>query len=293
MFELNEKTIEKIVFAMEDQEKASVVDVESGEVYQAEEKSGEQFVTPPHWSSREGFRLMEEFLSSVRVPSARRELAAALGRGRGVFKAFKAALVEFPELERAFRDYKTRAMRRPIALWYDDIRESLGLQRLGPEPEDVGELVSTDLDIKAVSWEDAREVALALLDEAEEECLEHLPAPIVVFEYDRIKAEILDSDDGLCAIIGDGEGGALGIGLAFRELAGERGFGRVFFLWIKRDFRRMGFGSALIGVLTERFANEGLSLVVVDSPFLPAEMADRMETRGFKAFGARWLSQKE
>ena len=48
-----------------------------------------------------------------------------------MFKAFKAVLAENEELERAFRDFKIRAMRRTIAIWYDDLREARGTRAPG------------------------------------------------------------------------------------------------------------------------------------------------------------------
>jgi ribosomal protein S18 acetylase RimI-like enzyme len=293
VFELSEKAVEQIVFAMEDQERASVVDLESGEVLPAAGLAGERYAKPPVWSSREGFKLMEEFLAAVRQPSARRELSAALSRGRGVFKAFKAVLAERQELERAFRDFKIRAMRRTIACWYDDLREARGLERLGPEPEDTDELLLSDLEIRIVGLAKSRGLLAPLLDEAEEESIEALPGPVATFEVGRLRSEIAASDDALCAVADDGEGGALGVALGFRTLVGERGFGRVVFLMVKREFRRMGLGTALLGALTKAFESEGLHLVMLDSAFLPAELGKSLAALGFVSFGLRSLTRQD
>jgi Acetyltransferase (GNAT) family. len=293
VFELTEKAVEQIVFAMEDQESATVVDLATGEVLPAEGHEGEAYASPPVWSSREGFRLMEEFLSSVRQPSARRELSAALGRGRGVFKAFKAALAEHEELERAFRDYKIRAMRRTIAVWYDDLREARGLERLGPEPEETSELLSSDLDIRVLDLEEARPLIGFLLDEAEEECLEFFPAPIAAYEMARLRAEAAATGDALCAIADDGEGGALGMALGIRTIAADRGFARIVALFVKREFRRMGLGKTLLESLTRAFEEEGLSLVMLDSPFLPSEFDGPLATMGYRSFGIRALTRQD
>lgn len=293
MFELSEKAVEQIVFAMEDQEVATVVDLESGELLPAEGRLGEGYATPPVWSSRDGFRLMEEFLASVRQPSARRELSAALSRGRGVFKAFKAVLVEHPELERAFRDFKIRAMRRTIGQWYDDLREAKGLERLGPEPEDTDELLSSDLDIRVLGLEEARPFLMPMIDEAEEESLENLPGPVAAFEMGKLKTEIAADPSALCALADDGEGGALGLALGLRTIVGDRGFGRIVFLMVKKEFRRMGLGSALLGALTKAFEAEGLSLVMLDSAFLPSELGPSLAALGFLSYGLRSLTRQD
>ncbi len=291
MFDLSDKIIEQIVFAMEDQERKTVIDLETGEVLPAADRRAGRCAEPPAWSSRDGFKLMEDFLSSVRQPSARRELSAALGRGRGVFKAFKAVLAQREDLERAFRDFKIRAMRRTIVAWYDDQREALGLERIGPEPEDTQELIASDLDIVIADFAAAAGRIEPLLDEAEKESLEYLPSSIAAFEFDRLRDEIESAGDALAAFADDGEGGALGAAIAIREAVGERAFGRIVFLFVGRDFRRMGMGKALLETLAARLRSEGIGLVLVDSAFLPPEMSGALNAIGYAPYGIRALSR--
>ena len=76
-------------------------------------------------------------------------------------------------------------------------------------------------------------------------------------------------------------------------MAGERGFGRIVFLWVKRDFRRMGLGATLLGALAKAFAAEGISLVSLDSALLPPELGQSLESLGFKTYGLRALSRQD
>ena len=291
LFDLSDQAIEQIVFAMEDQENATVVNMETGEIVPAQ--AGDLFTSPPRWSSREGFRLMEEFLATVRQPSARHDLGEALARGRGVFKAFKAALVLHPEVERAFRDFKIRAMRRNIVAWYDNLREAQGLERLGPEPEDTAELIAADLELRVMSIGQARALYYPLIDEAEAESLEHLPAVVSQFEFGRLRAELEHGEEGLCAVADDGEGGALGAALAFRVANGERSLGRIVFLAVREGFRRMGLGKALLEKLAESFRAEGTGTIIIDSAFLPPEFAESLAALGYRPYGARSVSRME
>jgi ribosomal protein S18 acetylase RimI-like enzyme len=293
VFELTEKVVEQMVFAMEDQESETVVDLESGEVLPAAGHAGAGYAKPPVWSSREGFKLMEDFLGSVRQPSARSALSAALSRGRGVFKAFKAVLAERQDLERAFRDFKIRAMRRTISEWYDDQREAKGLERLGPEPDDTWELVLSDLDIDILGIKAAKKFVAPLIDEAEEEGIETLPAALVAFECRKVRAEIDAAADALCAVAYDGEGGALGAALGFRTIADDRGFGRIVFLMVKKEFRRMGLGRTLLESLTKAFTAEGMTLVVLDSALLPPDFGKGLESLGYESFGLRMLTRRD
>lgn len=290
---MSEKMLEQIVFAMEDQEHATVVDLESGEILPAEGLSGERYAQAPTWSSRDGFRLMEEFISLVRQPSARRELSAALARGRGVFKAFKAVLAEHQDLERAFRDFKIKAMRQTIANWYDDLREARGLERLGPEPEDVDELLQSDLDIRILRLDESRVLLEPLVSDAEEESVEYLPGPVAAFEIRKLRSDISGAADALCAVADDGEGGALGCALGLRTVVEDRGFGRIVFLRVQREFRRMGLATALLGTLTRAFEAEGLNLVTMDSALLPSEFAASLTALGFVSYGLRALTRQD
>jgi ribosomal protein S18 acetylase RimI-like enzyme len=293
VFELSDAAIEQIVFAMEDQDTRSVVDLDTGEVSPADGKDGELFAPAPVWSSRDGFRLMEDFLGSIRMPSARRELGLALGRGRGVFKAFKAVLAAYPDLERAFRDYKLRAMRRAIEIWYDDLREARGLARLGPEPEETDDLISSDLEVLLVGLTEAGALLDPLIEAAESEALEALPAALLDFEFNRLRTELDSAAEGYCAFVDDGEGGALAAAAAIRTSTGDRSLGRIVFVAVRRGFRRMGLGTALLRRLGSKFAAEGTTLLLLDCPVMPAEFAERLEILGFRPYGARSIARFE
>lgn len=291
LFELNDHIVEQILFAMEDQENVSVLDIETGEVLPAQE--GERFIDPPSWSSREGYRLMEDFLLSIRQPSARRDLGAALGRGRGVFKAFKAALAAYPELERSFHDFKLRAMRRAIVAWYEDLREAHGLERLGPEPDETDDLLASDLEIRTASLAQAEGLLRILVDEAESESLEYLPAVLAGYEFDRLREEMRLREEGLCALVDDGEGGAIGAALAFRLVGAEHSIGRIVFVFVQKEFRRMGLGTAMLGALAEAFQAEGTLTVILDSAIVPYDFAAALERLGYRPYGARALHRVE
>lgn len=287
MFELSDSLIDDIVFAMEDQAKAKRIDILTGAVVERSgEAEGEGFAEPPEWSSRDGFRLMESFLSTVRSPSARQELVASLSRGRGVFKSFKEALAAYPEVERAFRDYKAAAMRGVIREWYDELRESQGLSRLGPEPEDSGDLVESDLGIEVGPAEGRLEAFLGLAEAVEGELLESLPPALAASELSALRSR-LNEGKWLGAWVEDGEGGLVAGAAASLEQAGGSGLGRLFFLAVLPDFRRTGMGKALVEALSERLSREGLGLLVLDLPFVVPEFGAALESAGLRSYGVR------
>jgi ribosomal protein S18 acetylase RimI-like enzyme len=300
LFQLSDQAIEQIIFAMEDQDSRSLVDLETGAVLSAEEMEAhvggdaERFSKPPRWTSRDGYKLMEDFIAAVRNPSARRELLTALSRGRGVFKAFKGVLTAYPEIERAFKDFKTKFMRRSIVEWYESLREAQGLARLGPEPEsDSADLLASDSEIRILDLEEARPILDGLITELADEATEYLPAAVADFELRRLRSELEAAAGALCAFVEDGEGGALGGAVAFRELTPAGGFGRIPFMAVRQGFRRMGIGRALLDALGERLGSEGFRLVVLDSAFFPQGFVGRLPSLGFDPYGARASLKRE
>lgn len=287
MFELSDSIIEGIVFAMEDQAKDGLVDISTGAVVpRAQEAEGGGFAEPPEWSSREGYELMESFLSTVRSPSARQELSSSLNRGRGVFRAFKEALSAYPEIERAYHEYKAAAMRSIIRAWYDDLREGQGLERLGPEPEDSGDLVESDLGIALGEGRGERGAFIRLAEGLEVELLECLPEALVAAEGETLVSR-LEEEGWIGAWIADGEGGVIAGAAASLESGGGRSFARLFFLGVLPDFRRTGMGKALVHALVEELERRGMGFVVLDLPFVPAEFGTALENAGLKPYGVR------
>jgi GNAT superfamily N-acetyltransferase len=287
VFELSDSLIDDIAFAMEDQAKGSLVDISTGAVLpRGPQTEGDGFAEPPVWSSREGYQLMEAFLMTVRSPSARQELSSSLCRGRGVFKAFKEALAAFPEIERAYHEYKAAAMRRVIRNWYDELREDQGLARLGPEPEDSGDLVESDLGIELGEGGPQREAFIRLADGLEAELLECLPEALVVDEAEALVAR-LEGDTWLGAWIGDGEGGIIAGAAASLKSKGGRSYARLFFLGVLLDFRRTGMGKALVQSLVDELSRRGIGYIVLDLPFIPAEFGAALESAGLKPYGVR------
>lgn len=288
MFELNDSIIDAIVFAMEDQEGCRLIDSESGSVLMASETGGAdaRLVSPPTWSSREGYRLMENFVRTVRNPGARHELSTALNRGRGVFKAFKEALAASPELEKAFHDHKFRAMKTVIRSWYDDLREIRGLERLGPEPDELEDLIIDDFGIEIGGPERCAAQIAQLALAAQDEALEVLPEVLALREAEIVGA-FLGSQDWRGAWIEDGENGAIAAAAARLEGTVARSFGRVFFVYVMPEFRRAGMGTSLVKALEQSFRREGMELLVLDSGYLPREFGEALEGEGLKAYGAR------
>jgi len=152
-FALTAQVIDKIGFAMEDQEQEFFIDASSGELVPAEEVEAasdtDRFVPIPEWGPAEGFHLMENFVTTLRNPLYREMLAEALAAGKGVFRSFKDTLKKSREIEKLWFLYKERRFKAIIVSWYNMNREARGLEKMKPEPEETEELLASDF---MVDW---------------------------------------------------------------------------------------------------------------------------------------------
>jgi len=167
-FELTEALIDDILFAMEDQEGCFLLDTVEGVVSGGLDDSeflgedlddddgegGKRYIDLPEWDSADGFRLMERFAAGFRNPVISKELSSALGKGKGVFRAFKDVLGRYPEAEKLWFSLKEKEMKREIWRWYNGLREEWGLEKIGVEPEDTEDLVLEDFCFRPFGEED-------------------------------------------------------------------------------------------------------------------------------------------
>jgi hypothetical protein len=79
---------------------------------------GSRFIAIPSENSREGYRDMEAFIDTVRIPRLQERLERAIG-GRGAFRYFKDVLLDYPaERELWFRFKQERLLQR-IREWLE------------------------------------------------------------------------------------------------------------------------------------------------------------------------------
>jgi GNAT superfamily N-acetyltransferase len=297
MFDLSDTIREEIVFAMENQEIEYAIDVDSGEIvateldYEADEPdSKRELVDPPYWSSGDGFRLMDSFTRAVGDPEGRNALLAALGRGRGVFRAFKNSLAMYPEIERLWYAYKDAAMIRRVNEWYDQLRVARGLESLGPEPEDTDDLLAGEFSLRRCGrdyWPQCRELFSRGLSEA----LDKFPEALVEYEYTAIDKEIEGGADGdLVLFVVEAAAGALvAVAVARKVFIADRSFGKLVYLYVLPEQRRLGLGRLLAERAREDFAAEGVARFIVDLAFLPDGFGKSLNAYGYESFGTRWI----
>jgi ribosomal protein S18 acetylase RimI-like enzyme len=255
LFELTEALTNDILFSMEDQKGEFFLDAREGVVAEgpgdSEPPEAARYIRLPKWGSAEGFRLMERFTASLRNPLIREDLCGALNRGRGVFRAFKDILGRYPETEKLWFTFKEREMKRKIIRWYNGLREEWGLERIGEEPEETGELVYEDFCFSEGGPEDR-----AAAEELHARCLA---------EY---KARSFTGEN-LWVFPGDLSFTAKTLGGEFAGYIAAQN--REDSLYIRAletgpEYRGLGIGEALLARLTSAAREKGISRLSLDLP---------------------------
>ncbi len=131
-FNLTSELIEQIVFAMENQKNHFFLDpvVPALVLEKSREQLKEKYYVLPRWEPSDGYRLMEQFVSTLRNPIYRELLASILHSGSNVFRKYKNALNQRPDIERLWFNFKEKEMKRVVLEWYGILRLEWGLETM-------------------------------------------------------------------------------------------------------------------------------------------------------------------
>jgi ribosomal protein S18 acetylase RimI-like enzyme len=281
-FDLTPEMIEKIAFAMEDQDEQFAIDVSTGELTPLGEAAGDEedrFVPLPRWGPAEGFHLMQSFVSTLHNPVYGDLLSQALTAGKGVFRQFKDTLKRNREVERLWFHYKDRRLRSVVVAWYNANREARGLERLAPEPEDTEELVASDFSL---AWGDRghAEEVLALDHEA---FLELFPRddPQQLEERYRERRAGLPSpaDPASALLVAETPTGEL-VGYAWGVVDGEDV--HLAQLVVVRELRGIGLGEALLRKFLSDLRERGTRTLTTELEGKSLRFSQFFQSLGFR-----------
>jgi ribosomal protein S18 acetylase RimI-like enzyme len=257
-FELTSALIDEILFFMEDQNGEFLLDTREGVVLNTEfdapddeggDEDEDRYISLPEWGPSDGFRLMERFAAGLRGTPVREELSAALDRGRGAFRAFKDTLARYPETEKLWYAFKDREMKRAVISWYNGLRESWGMELIGEEPEDIANLVLEDFRFREGTAADtaAAEELHCLCEESEQLAVSSeqwvFPGEIC-FVAETAGGEFAGY---ICA---DGSDDCL----------------RICAVEVRPEYRGLGLGKTLTGLLLEKADSRKISQITIDLP---------------------------
>lgn len=291
IFELSETILERIIFAMEDQTKSRVIDLGTGEL--VSKPAGELDVNlapPPAWTPADGFRLMENYCARLKNLELKRALLKALSHGKGVFKAFRQLLSEYPQEDILFREYKNAVLRRYIESWMDDMRESMGLARLGPEPEEYEELLDEEFSVERSALTDLTFDLWPLVEAACSDSLGWMPAAAAILEKTEIQ-DFLDAHrpDVFIHYIPEAGGRPIAAAAGAVAQAGGRSIGVIRFLYVAKDFRDLGLEFRLLDRIGALYREKGVEHSLVRCLFLRPEIVGLMGAKGLKILGSQFL----
>jgi len=300
-FELTDALIDDILFAMEDQEGCFLVDTVEGVVAggpdginffddETDDDDGEgveRYIDLPEWDSADGFRLMERFAAGFRNPVISKELSSALGRGKGVFRAFKDVLGRYPEAEKRWFTLKEKEMKREIWRWYNGLREEWGLEKIGVEPEDTDDLVLEDFCFRPFETQD-RFQAEALHKQCTGELGENLTETGSGSDIETITGELYSFRNAP----------GPSFGMTVESLSGEfAGYISgalkdtalcIQSLEVKPEYRGLGLGEALLVKFIDSLDREKIKKVMLDLPSWTDGFSRVLLRESFKPYATRY-----
>lgn len=291
IFELNDAILERIIFAMEDQTKSRVIDLRTGELVARPEGELElHLAPPPAWAPADGFRLMESFCARIKNLELKRALMRSLSRGKGVFKAFRLVLADYPQEEISFREYKNALLRRHVESWMDDMRESLGFARMEPEPEEYEELIDEEFSVERGALAGSPLDIAALAEESFLEALAWLPAAVAAFE----KRELMDflsanAARGFIHYIPDESGRPIAAAAGAITQSEGRALGILRFLYVAKDFRDLGLEFRLLESVGRAHRDQGVETTILSSLFVRPELQALAGAKGLRVLGSQYL----
>ncbi len=285
-FELTPEITDEVIFAMEDQTGHFLYDSAECRCVASIERDDDddRYYAIPVWDSISGFRMMDRFVAQLRNPVVREELRTALAAGHGVFRNFKNILKSHPEIERLWYQFKEREMRNIVLEWYNSLRDFWGLDRIGSEPEETGEIVSQDFTFRPYTDADGEDLDV-LLDSVEGEIALALPGGLseaVTELWDRIRGDEAGSSDVEYVCLAEsGAGDIVGCAISSPLPAGSVHSAQLTMIAVYPEFRGLGIGKELLSRSIEFWSKKGFRWLLFTGPVIPGVFFPILHRTGF------------
>ena len=278
-FELDDALIDDILFHMENQEGDFLLDTQEGKVVSADNKNDdERFISLPGWNSGDGYRLMERFTAEIKNSLVRGELSRALDRNKGVFRAFRDILEQYPETEKMWHRFKDQKMKEEVINWYNSLREEWGLQPIGTEPEDNSSLVLEDFVLREATATD-HEKAAAL----HKICIDEIKDKTACLIFEDTNCFVFPGD--FCFAAENSGGEFAGYICAVKNSYGLH----IHLLEVKAEYRGMGLGKTLLSKLVEK---SGEQIITIDLPAGMEHFSRALHLEEFKPCMQKFILNK-
>ena len=269
-FDLTSELMEQIIFAMENQKEIFLLDSDMPSIISRDARDqvkGTAYELPL-WEPSDGYRLMEQFVLTLRNPVYKEHLSSILHCGSGVFRKYKDALNQRPDIERMWFSFKEKEMKNRVSEWYNALRLEWGLDTYDVEFNGDYSPVLTDFSITP---EDGSHIdVISRYDkDAYLELYSDYPEDYVLDLYRRSKdgfePEISSDSSIYNAESPDGE--IVGFIWATTEVL-DKGtvLGRLRQIYVKPDYRGLGLAEKLKEAALEDEKIKNSDIVEIDVP---------------------------
>ncbi|RLW70344.1 MAG: hypothetical protein B6D68_00935 [spirochete symbiont of Stewartia floridana] len=260
--EVTEEILDRVIFGMENQIEILYLDPCDGILKPKGDDEMHHIPLPP-WGSTEGYRLMDRFSASMSGLTAARQIQDILASGSRVFRRFKSFLAERPELEKLWRRFKHREMRKIAISWLNRWSDALALESLGDEPEDWDDIVPSDFSVRPARPADMPDVErLFSLSMDRESCMEF-----------KMPSEEL--------LVAETPAGELA-GFAWIHLESSDNRGELLQLHVLPDYRGLGVGRLLADLSCAEMLSRGAKRLSVSVPRTGQVLNSWLERNGFR-----------
>ena len=294
VFELTEELVDQIMFAMENQGEVFVLDSSVGQLVPSAsltERGDSRYYNLPEWDSSNGFRMMERFVSLQKNPTIRHELREVLFSGKGVFRNFKNVLKSFPEAEKKWFAFRESEMNQHIFQWYNMLRDTWGLEKLGDEPEESEDLVHGDFIFREYQKETDEEFLDLAVNSIMAEREAKWPGEIGValsqiWQRQYVSAEP-DTMFSLISETVDGDfAGCISVA-SCPSYASKTVLMTTFF--VLQDYRGLGIGKELLSLTLANLKKRGIQWVILSDIVIPDFFVPCLTRHGFVSTGGGYI----
>jgi len=281
-FKLTPELVDQIIFAMENQNETFLLDTANLLIVPEAEILPEHDPVPlPSWKPSDGYQLMDSFTGILKNPIYRERLRTILNTGRGVFRSFKNVIKERPDLEKAWFSHKDREMKRRVRQWYAELCDYWGVESLGEEPEETGDLFLDDftmMEIDAES-EDLGKAGRDMLAEIYRNCLPSLKE-LLLKEGVWYSGE---SDFAAGAYSPDGSScGFISLRLEHHD---TDLYAMIDCLYVLPEYRGAGIASGLLDYASHFCFGKKIRSLLVQLPPEAEILGENLDRRGFRKTG--------
>ena len=285
-FELSDSLVQKILFAMENQTEKSALDATIPDVISLDNNQTDENVifSLPEWTSADGYALLEEFAFSLHSPLVKQELKDILLTGRGVFRNFKKAVKQYPEIERKFSFFKNKKMITRIYQWYNSLREDWGLEALSADfdnYEETEELLLSDFVFKSFEESDKEAVLCEIKHLTADE---RLDCPVQVEKaFESINSYYFDFGSKNFGIISKTISEEFAGCIIGAQLLNDVVAVKAFF--VKKSFRGLGIANELMTQFIQASKENGIRQIVFPNIIFRENMQPILTRFAFKNLG--------